>query len=160
MTTTTRWSVGAAALFAACLLGCGNPGTSPTTSVSGTWTTTLTREWSDHPIDTNNNLVVEFDVSNLLPHLDNLDTVTSLQLQLDYYDLVPALVTGNAMTVDVEDYFQVSAFERHVAREDWDRIPARVEANTDRILAPALYRWNRRRDRRREAVGSSAEGRG
>jgi polysaccharide deacetylase family protein (PEP-CTERM system associated) len=38
------------------------------------------------------------------------------------------------MTVDVEDYFQVSAFERHIAREDWDRIPCRVERNMDRIL--------------------------
>lgn len=40
----------------------------------------------------------------------------------------------NAMTVDVEDYFQVSAFEGHVAREDWDRMPCRVEGNCDRIL--------------------------
>lgn len=41
----------------------------------------------------------------------------------------------NAMTVDVEDYFQVSAFERHIAREDWDRLPCRIEGNVDRILA-------------------------
>lgn len=40
----------------------------------------------------------------------------------------------NAMTVDVEDYFQVSAFEANVNREDWSRIPCRVEANVDRIL--------------------------
>lgn len=40
----------------------------------------------------------------------------------------------NAMTVDVEDYFQVSAFEGHVRREDWDRLPCRVEPNVDRIL--------------------------
>jgi polysaccharide deacetylase family protein (PEP-CTERM system associated) len=40
----------------------------------------------------------------------------------------------NAMTVDVEDYFQVSAFERHVASEDWTRMPVRVEANTSRVL--------------------------
>ena len=40
----------------------------------------------------------------------------------------------NAMTVDVEDYFQVSAFERYIRREDWDAIPCRVEANVDRIL--------------------------
>lgn len=40
----------------------------------------------------------------------------------------------NAMTVDVEDYFQVSAFERHISRSDWDRLPCRVEANVDRIL--------------------------
>jgi polysaccharide deacetylase family protein (PEP-CTERM system associated) len=41
----------------------------------------------------------------------------------------------NAMTVDVEDYFQVSAFERYIAREDWQRLPQRVERNTDRVLA-------------------------
>lgn len=38
------------------------------------------------------------------------------------------------MTIDVEDYFQVSAFERHIARDDWERLPRRVEANIDRIL--------------------------
>lgn len=41
----------------------------------------------------------------------------------------------NALTVDVEDYFQVSAFEGHIARADWDRIPHRVERNTERLLA-------------------------
>ncbi len=41
----------------------------------------------------------------------------------------------NAMTVDVEDYFQVSAFEGHIRRDEWERLPCRVEANVDRILA-------------------------
>lgn len=41
---------------------------------------------------------------------------------------------ANAMTVDVEDYFQVSAFERYVAQDDWETIPGRVEKNTERIL--------------------------
>lgn len=41
----------------------------------------------------------------------------------------------NAMTVDVEDYFQVSAFERHIRREDWEHLLCRVEANIERILA-------------------------
>ncbi|MGA7799187.1 MAG: XrtA system polysaccharide deacetylase [Gammaproteobacteria bacterium] len=40
----------------------------------------------------------------------------------------------NAMTVDVEDYFQVSAFEGAISRADWDNLPCRVERNTDRIL--------------------------
>ena len=40
----------------------------------------------------------------------------------------------NAMTVDIEDYFQVQAFASVIDRSDWDRIPCRVEANTDRIL--------------------------
>ena len=41
----------------------------------------------------------------------------------------------NALTVDVEDYFQVSAFEDHISRDDWGRIPCRVERNRERILA-------------------------
>jgi polysaccharide deacetylase family protein (PEP-CTERM system associated) len=41
----------------------------------------------------------------------------------------------NAMTVDVEDYFQVQAFADCVDRADWDSFPRRVEANVDRILA-------------------------
>src|SRR6185437_6098469 len=41
----------------------------------------------------------------------------------------------NAMTVDVEDYFQVQAFAGSISRSDWERFPRRVEANTDRILA-------------------------
>ena len=44
----------------------------------------------------------------------------------------PAVV--NAMTVDVEDYYQVSAFERVVARERWPEYESRVAANTDRLL--------------------------
>jgi polysaccharide deacetylase family protein (PEP-CTERM system associated) len=40
----------------------------------------------------------------------------------------------NALTVDVEDYFQVSAFEPHMSRDAWDAQPRRVEANVDRIL--------------------------
>ena len=38
------------------------------------------------------------------------------------------------MTVDVEDYFQVSAFERVVARDRWHEYESRVAANTDRLL--------------------------
>ncbi|HJR14618.1 MAG TPA: XrtA system polysaccharide deacetylase [Rhodanobacteraceae bacterium] len=45
----------------------------------------------------------------------------------------PTPVT-NAMTVDVEDYFQVAAFERCIRREDWPRWPVRVEGNTRRVL--------------------------
>ena len=35
----------------------------------------------------------------------------------------------NAMSVDVEDWFQVSAFERTIARDTWDSRPCRVERN-------------------------------
>ena len=38
------------------------------------------------------------------------------------------------MTIDVEDYFHVSAFENHIQKSQWDSLPLRVEANTDRLL--------------------------
>lgn len=38
------------------------------------------------------------------------------------------------MTVDVEDYFQVSAFEPYIAKQQWDSLPHRVEGNTHKIL--------------------------
>lgn len=41
----------------------------------------------------------------------------------------------NALTVDVEDYFQVSAFDAHISRADWPSLPCRVERNVDLILA-------------------------
>lgn len=41
----------------------------------------------------------------------------------------------NAMSVDVEDWFQVSAFERTIARSSWDSLDCRVERNVERILA-------------------------
>ena len=40
----------------------------------------------------------------------------------------------NALTIDVEDYFQVSAFAPHIRRSEWDTLPCRVEQNVDRIL--------------------------
>ncbi|NVM78342.1 polysaccharide deacetylase family protein (PEP-CTERM system associated) [Duganella sp. SG902] len=40
----------------------------------------------------------------------------------------------NALSIDVEDYFQVSAFARHISRADWPRMPCRVERNLDLIL--------------------------
>jgi polysaccharide deacetylase family protein (PEP-CTERM system associated) len=41
----------------------------------------------------------------------------------------------NALTIDVEDYFHVHAFASHIRREDWDRLPCRVERNVETILA-------------------------
>jgi polysaccharide deacetylase family protein (PEP-CTERM system associated) len=40
----------------------------------------------------------------------------------------------NAMTIDVEDYYQVSAFEANVRFEDWSSYESRVEKNTQHIL--------------------------
>jgi polysaccharide deacetylase family protein (PEP-CTERM system associated) len=41
----------------------------------------------------------------------------------------------NALSVDIEDWFQVGAFENTIRREDWDGLQCRVEANTDAVLA-------------------------
>lgn len=45
----------------------------------------------------------------------------------------PALIT-NALTIDVEDYFQVSAFAKHVDRSEWNTRECRVERNINCIL--------------------------
>ncbi|MFZ6814876.1 XrtA system polysaccharide deacetylase [Undibacterium sp. Rencai35W] len=53
--------------------------------------------------------------------------------------IAPAQVNSppirNAMTIDVEDYFQVSAFAPHISRDSWTNLPCRVERNIDCILA-------------------------
>lgn len=41
----------------------------------------------------------------------------------------------NALTIDVEDYFQVSAFAPYIERSEWDLRECRVERNVERILA-------------------------
>jgi polysaccharide deacetylase family protein (PEP-CTERM system associated) len=41
----------------------------------------------------------------------------------------------NALSVDVEDWFQVGAFENVIARDAWDTLPPRVERNSDAVLA-------------------------
>jgi polysaccharide deacetylase family protein (PEP-CTERM system associated) len=51
---------------------------------------------------------------------------------------VPVALSGsitNALTIDVEDYFQVSAFAPHIRRGDWDSMECRVERNIERVLA-------------------------
>jgi polysaccharide deacetylase family protein (PEP-CTERM system associated) len=40
----------------------------------------------------------------------------------------------NALTIDLEDYYMVSAFESVVKREDWHKYESRIERNTHRIL--------------------------
>ena len=41
----------------------------------------------------------------------------------------------NGLSIDVEDWFQVGAFENTIARSAWDTLESRVEANCDRALA-------------------------
>ena len=53
---------------------------------------------------------------------------------------VPAPIV-NAMTVDVEDYFQVQALSPHFPKSLWDRQSTRVERNTDRLLSMFADCW-------------------
>ncbi len=41
----------------------------------------------------------------------------------------------NGLSVDIEDWFQVGAFENCIDRGDWDGLELRVERNTDRVMA-------------------------
>jgi polysaccharide deacetylase family protein (PEP-CTERM system associated) len=45
---------------------------------------------------------------------------------------VPSI--ANAMTIDVEDYFQVSAFAARIPRSEWGSLECRVERNVERAL--------------------------
>jgi len=40
----------------------------------------------------------------------------------------------NAISVDVEDYYQVEAFSNTISRDSWKNYPSRVESNNDKIL--------------------------
>ena len=40
----------------------------------------------------------------------------------------------NGLSVDIEDWFQVGAFERTIRREDWDNLLPRVERNSDAVI--------------------------
>ncbi|MDW7774281.1 MAG: DUF3473 domain-containing protein [Desulfobulbaceae bacterium] len=42
---------------------------------------------------------------------------------------------SNYLTIDVEDYYQVSAFENIIAKDDWNSYPSRVVDNTRKILS-------------------------
>lgn len=41
----------------------------------------------------------------------------------------------NGLSVDIEDWFQVGAFEQVIDRADWPKLDCRVEANCDAVLA-------------------------
>ena len=54
---------------------------------------------------------------------------------------IPSLTPiTNALTIDVEDYFQVSAFAPYIARCEWNTRECRVERNIGRILAMLAQR--------------------
>ena len=59
--------------------------------------------------------------------------LSAINLQ-DAQDTMLAPAITNALTIDVEDYFQVSAFAPYIPRHDWDARECRVERNVGRIL--------------------------
>ena len=63
-----------------------------------------------------------------------LAELTNMKASADKEQITSALIR-NAMTIDVEDYFQVSAFASHIPRDSWPSLSCRVERNIDRILA-------------------------
>jgi polysaccharide deacetylase family protein (PEP-CTERM system associated) len=69
-----------------------------------------------------------------MPH-SNRTCLDSLHDVKGHHDRSVARSICHALTVDVEDYFQVSAFEQRVSRKNWDQYESRVEANTDRMLS-------------------------
>ena len=48
--------------------------------------------------------------------------------------LTSGSIMANALTVDVEEYYHVSAFEAVIKRSDWGTLPSRVEVSTRRVL--------------------------
>ena len=53
---------------------------------------------------------------------------------------MPSRGLTNALTIDVEDYFQVSAFAPYIKRSEWDTRECRIERNVGRILDMLLER--------------------
>lgn len=53
---------------------------------------------------------------------------------------MPDTIITNALTIDVEDYFQVSAFAPHIKRAEWNTRECRVERNVDAILEMLAHR--------------------
>jgi polysaccharide deacetylase family protein (PEP-CTERM system associated) len=54
--------------------------------------------------------------------------------------VMPDTTITNALTIDVEDYFQVSAFAPHIARSEWNTRECRVEHNVNCILEMLAHR--------------------
>lgn len=55
-------------------------------------------------------------------------------MELPVEPLVPLLAPTNGLSVDVEDWFQVGAFETVIERDSWDGLAGRVDRNCNEIL--------------------------
>jgi polysaccharide deacetylase family protein (PEP-CTERM system associated) len=61
-------------------------------------------------------------------------TISRFKSRRTSMNATAATALTNALTIDVEDYFQVSAFAPHIDRQDWNSRECRVERNVTRIL--------------------------
>ena len=73
-------------------------------------------------------------LTSLLPHLNASTGMSYNRPQIDSKTVQQENAPVNAMTIDVEDYYQVAAFEKIVAASDWGNFESRVSANTRRFL--------------------------
>ena len=62
------------------------------------------------------------------------DRVNRAVLGQDARSAMASAQITNALTIDVEDYFQVSAFAPYIRRDEWDARECRIERNIGRIL--------------------------
>lgn len=60
--------------------------------------------------------------------------VSDRSLALSESVQTPCTPILNALTIDVEDYYQVTGFDSFIKYEDWDKYESRVEQNTRRLL--------------------------
>ncbi|MEO8304491.1 MAG: XrtA system polysaccharide deacetylase [Betaproteobacteria bacterium] len=56
-------------------------------------------------------------------------------MKRDSTPILPGMAMCNALTIDVEDYFQVSALAPYIPRTEWDARECRIEQNVERILS-------------------------
>jgi polysaccharide deacetylase family protein (PEP-CTERM system associated) len=79
-------------------------------------------------------------MTNNLPNRMLRGAVASTQEALpggpkaDYWQRTADAASINALTCDVEDYFQVGAFEHLVSKTSWDRYDCRIPRNVGRVL--------------------------
>ncbi|MEQ8783520.1 MAG: DUF3473 domain-containing protein [Roseibium album] len=74
---------------------------------------------------------LKLDDNKSLPFTPNSVKLSAIMTQRIPDNIVRPL---NALTFDVEDYFQVAAFDAAIDRNSWDRLPLRVEKNTLLLL--------------------------
>jgi polysaccharide deacetylase family protein (PEP-CTERM system associated) len=79
-------------------------------------------------------MVAQMSLSSTVHDAGNEETRSSVGIDAVCLSAIPEPVPHNALTIDVEDYFQVEAFADIIDRKDWEMYPRRVARNTNRVL--------------------------